>query len=127
MMSMTNDTKFPVQPDGRWHIPVSDDGYWRMGVYRPEHRSPDDITRLEKHSCPELFICQGGRAGLVIGSGERERVIELSPGEAVHVTEHHNGFLIDPVAYFFVVERTSFTTEYIDRTTLAVVERRSVG
>ena len=66
-----NDQIFRIQPDGRWHVPVADEGSWRMGVYRPEHASPEFITVLEKHTCPELFICQGGRMGLLMGSGGR--------------------------------------------------------
>jgi hypothetical protein len=98
-----------------------------MGVYRPESTSPGEIVTLEKHSCPELFICQGGRTGLLIGSGSGERAVEMEPNEAVLVTDYHNGYVIEPGGYFLVVERTSFTTEYIDRSTLAVVDRRTVG
>lgn len=122
-----SDQKFRIQPEGRWHVPVADDGYWRSGVYKPEFTSPSEITVLEKHSCPELFICQAGRMGLLTGSGPDERVLEMEPGEAIFVTGYHNGYSLDPDGYFLVVERTSFTTEYIDRKTLAVVERRTVG
>ncbi|MBP7584055.1 MAG: hypothetical protein KBA61_08490 [Spirochaetes bacterium] len=122
-----NDSIFNTDPQGRWHVPVLDVGHWRMGVYRPEHSSADAITVLEKHTCPELFICQGGRMGLLVGSGAAETVLEMEPGQAILVTDYHNGFSLDARGHFLVVERTSFSTEYIDRKSLAVVERRTVG
>lgn len=118
---------FRIQPEGRWHVPVADEGSWRMGVYRPENTSSSSITVLEKHSCPELFVCQGGRMGLILGFGADEHPVEMEPDQAVLVTGFHNGFSIDPAGYFLVVERTSFSTEYIDRKTGTVVERRTVG
>ncbi len=99
----------------RWSVPLADSGYWRLGIYNPEFTSPDEITILEKHSCPEFFICRRGRMGLILGSGDDEKIVELSDGQAILVTEYHNGFRIDEGADFLVVERTSFTTEYIER------------
>ena len=116
-----------LKPEGRWHVPVSDEGHWRMGVYTPESSSPAEITILEKHSCPELFVCMKGRMGLLTGSGKEEKIIELDPDQAVLVDDYHNGYSIDPSGYFLVIERTSFTTEYIDRKTLEVIDRRVVG
>ncbi|HSV98235.1 MAG TPA: hypothetical protein VLM75_15030 [Spirochaetota bacterium] len=79
--------------------------------------APDDVMELEKHSCPELFLCLGGRAGLVIYDGETEKTVEFEPGEELLVSDYHNGFLIEQDAFFLVVERTAFTTDYIDRKT----------
>lgn len=117
---MTNNIhhkKIVLASANRWTVPFADSSYWRLGIYNPEFSSPDEITILEKHSCPELFICRKGRMGLVIGSGNRECIVELSDGEAIMVTDYHNGFRIEESGDFLVVERTVFTTEYIDRMT----------
>lgn len=101
----------------RWQVPFADDGFWRSGIYKPEFHSPDEIDELEKHSCPELFLCCGGTMGLLVSDGTREEVLYLEPGQALEVTDYHNGFCVDPKGWFFVVERTDFATEYIDRIT----------
>jgi hypothetical protein len=113
--------------DSRWNVIFSDPGAWRAGLYRPEHDSAEKVVVLEKHSCPELFVCMGGRAGLIIKDVAGERTEELGPGQAVLVTGYHNGFAIDPAGYFLVVERTDFETEYSDRATGAIVKRVTVG
>ena len=110
----------------RWTVPFSDEGYWRLGIYNPEFTSPNEITILEKHSCPELFICRKGRMGLIVGTGEHEKVITLADGEAMLVSDYHNGFRIDEGADFIVVERTAFSTEYIERNTGKVIKRVDV-
>ena len=96
--------------------------FWRTGNYKPEFHSPEEITVLEKHSCPELFLCQRGRMGLLIQSSSGEEVIELNPGQAILVEDYHNGFIIDRGGFFFVVERTDFTTEFINRETGEAVQ-----
>jgi hypothetical protein len=110
----------------RWTVPFSDEGYWRLGIYNPEFTSPNAITILEKHTCPELFICRKGRMGLIVGTGAQEKVITLADGEAMLVSDYHNGFRIDEGADFIVVERTAFSTEYIDRNTGKVIKRVDV-
>ncbi|MBN2077916.1 MAG: hypothetical protein JW838_03065 [Spirochaetes bacterium] len=42
------------------------------------------------------------------------------------VTDYHNGFTIDPGGHFLVIERTDFTTEYIDRSNGAFIRRVEV-
>lgn len=100
----------------RWVVPFQDSGFWRIGIYIPEFTSPEQISVLEKHSCPELFICRKGRMGLVLGLGDDERILTLDDGESVLVTDYHNGFRIDD-GDFLVIERTSFKTEYVERKT----------
>jgi hypothetical protein len=117
---MESDVK-RILPGGRWSIAEQDKGYWRVGVYKPECGSPDEITVLEKHTCPELFICQRGRSGLLLKSDSGERQVVMEPGESLLVTGYHNGFSVDGDGYFIVVERTAFTTEYIDRQSGKVV------
>jgi hypothetical protein len=122
------DTKITtLLPDSRWSVIYRDDGAWRVGLYRPELDSPTKIDTLEKHTCPELFICMTGTMGLIVKKGTDEQVVELSPGQALLVTDYHNGFSIDPRGYFLVVERTDFETEYADRATGAVTRRVTVG
>ena len=113
--------------DSRWKVIFTDPGAWRVGLYRPEHDSAVKVEVLEKHSCPELFVCMGGRAGLIVKDASGERIEELGPGQAVLVTGYHNGFAIDPTGYFLVVERTDFETEYADRATGAIQKRITVG
>jgi hypothetical protein len=130
MAAMVNDSDKnkpkKMNPSRRWEVFSSDRGYWRTGLYRPEATSPADITEFEKHSCPELFICLGGRAGLVVSDGGKETMVEFGPGEELLVTDYHNGFQIDPGAYFLVVERTEFSTEYMDRLTGKSIRRVEV-
>ncbi|MBN2158289.1 MAG: hypothetical protein JW807_02760 [Spirochaetes bacterium] len=106
-----------LRPESLWQVIFKDAGSWRAGLYRPEATGPEDINTLEKHSCPELFICLGGRMGLILKDAEGEHIAEFQPNQALMIEDYHNGFAIDPVGYFLVVERTSFTTEYIDRKT----------
>ncbi len=123
---MSKNTPAKLHPTMRWEVFASDRDHWRMGLYRPEARTPADITELEKHSCPELFLCLGGRAGLLILDGVGDTIVEFEPGEALLVTDYHNGFLIEPDAFFMVVERTTFSTEYIDRHTKMSIRSVSV-
>jgi hypothetical protein len=109
--------KISIHPEQKWKVISKDDGCWRTGIYRPEFSGPDEIDVLEKHTCPELFICAAGRAGLLIYDDVSESTVRLQAGEAVEINEYHNGFLIDQEAYFIVVERSAFTTDYIDRVT----------
>jgi hypothetical protein len=110
-------------PGSQWEVLFEDTGRWRMGLYRPDALSCEGVETLEKHSCPELFICAGGRAGLVLFDGEREHCVDFQPHEAMMVSQHHNGYRIDAGAFFYVVERSSFSTEYIDRKTWKYIRR----
>ncbi len=123
---MEPNSKMPIGPSGIWKVLFQDSACWRMGVYRPEHGSPDDITVLERHTCPELFICTGGRMGLLIIENGNERVIELESDEALFTADFHNGFSLSEGGYFLVVERTAFTTVYIDRRSREIIRTAEV-
>lgn len=110
-------------PSSQWEVLFADGGHWRMGLYRPDSDSRESVDMLEKHSCPELFICAEGKAGLVLFDGEHEAFVEFEPHEAMLVTQYHNGFRLDERGYFYVIERTSFSTEYIDRKTRKLIRR----
>ncbi len=118
---MELNSKTAIGPSGIWKVLFQDSACWRMGVYRPEHVSPSAITVLERHTCPELFICTGGPMGLLILENGSERVIELESGEAFFTADFHNGFSMSDGGYFLVVERTAFTTVYIDRNSRDVI------
>ncbi len=123
---MENDT-ITLLPDSRWQVIFSDPGFWRVGLYRPEHDSAGKVEVLEKHSCPELFVCMGGKAGLIVKNGAEEKTLEFDPGQALLVTGYHNGYAGDPAGFFLVVERTDFSTEYADRGSGEIVKRVTVG
>ncbi len=122
-----NDTINSILTDEKWRVLFQDPGFWRVGIYRPEHTSPADIKILERHTCPELFICVGGRAGLLIIENGVEEILEMNNGDAFLAEGLHNGFSIDGKGFFIVVERTRFITEYIDRATGMVVRRIETG
>ncbi len=110
-------------PASQWEVIFADSGHWRMGLYRPDYDSCECVDTLEKHSCPELFICAEGKAGLVLFDGEHEVCVEFEPHEAMLVTHYHNGYRLDGLGFFYVIERTSFGTEYIDRKTKKLIRR----
>jgi hypothetical protein len=110
-------TVFSTLPGERWKVVAADAGYWRTGLYRPEFESAEAVTMLEKHDCPELFVCAGGPMGLLLYDGEHESILRLEPGQAVMVADYHNGFSLSADGYFIVNERTAFVTDYIDRHT----------
>jgi hypothetical protein len=113
-------------PESRWSVICKDETYWRMGIYKPEFTNPDDITMLEKHTCPEVFVCLEGNMGLILKSNGNEMIVELRPLQALVVTDYHSGFSIDKDGYFLVAERAAFTTEYIDRKTGAGIKKVEV-
>lgn len=113
---MDYNTVFTVTTKNRWEIIAQDAAQWRVGIYNPECNHPDEVTMLEKHSCPELFICINAPCGLLLLIDGIEQQIVLNPNDAVMITEFHNGFKLDKEGCFIVVERVDFTTEYIKRT-----------
>jgi len=114
---MESNRFFDITADTRWKIIAQDPGQWRIGIYRPEYAGEKDIRELEKHTCPELFICAEGNMGIIIKEDGAEEIRILKPGEAAMLSGYHNGFCASDSGYFIVAERTSFSTEFIDRTT----------
>ncbi len=104
------------QPDVRWQVVFRDPGQWKTGIYVPEYTNAESIPEMEKHNGPELFIAQKGKCGLVLcGEDGKEYILTLESGEAVLVEGHHNGFRIDPEAYFLVVEKDPIQTIMTDK------------
>ena len=94
-----------LSPEAVWKIAFSDEGHWRAGIYHPDAGSPEGISILEKHTCPELFICLQGRAGLLIRRDGLEKAVVLEPNQAIIVEDYHCGFKTDSNGFFFVVIR----------------------
>lgn len=112
-----NNTPFSLKTSARWTVIAQDEKCWRVGIYHPEFTNPSEIPVLEKHSCPELFICVNAPCGLLLMIDGKEQQYILKPDEAILITEYHNGFTVDPNGYFIVVEQTDFTTEFMERKT----------
>ena len=115
-----------LQPNSVWSVIFNDEGSWRSGLYKPECNNQNEITILERHSCPELFVCLKGKMGLVIYGNNKETIFTMEPEQAILITDFHNGFSIDSDGYFLVVERTTFNTEYIDRKSRAFIKKIEV-
>lgn len=99
---------------GRWHVVCGDTGHWRVGVYSPTKASVEEVTELERHDCPELFLLLEGRVSLLLVEDGAPRVLELEPGRPVLVTAPHTGFCPDGpgTGTALVVERDTFRTDY---------------
>lgn len=97
-----------------WHVLCGDRDHWRTGFYSPEQNDYSQIERLEKHSCPELFMLIDGDLTLVIEKDGRLQTLKLEKHKPILVDTWHNGFC--PNGPFtgkaLVVERDNFVTEY---------------
>ncbi len=97
-----------------WQVLCGDRSHWRAGIYSPAFSSEDEITELERHSCPELFMLIDGKVTLVVEENGQRRKLQLEHGKPVMVSTWHNAYCPNG-AYTgkaFVVERDEFITEY---------------
>jgi len=98
----------------RWHVLCGDKDHWRTGFYSPEQNNFIQIDRLEKHTCPELFMLMEGELTLIIAKEDRLETIKLEKHKPILIDTWHNGFC--PNGPFtgkaLVVERDNFVTEY---------------
>jgi hypothetical protein len=106
-----------LQPQDRqvWQVVCGDADHWRAGLYSPEATCAADVTELEKHTCPELFLLIRGRLTLLLSDGQGgTRELELQQGQPVLIETSHTGFCPDGpfTGTAFVVERDLFATEY---------------
>ena len=78
----------------RWKVVFEDPGRWRIGLYKPEFKSLEEISYLEKHDRPELFLLLDGRMVLVVQQGGSDKIqeVELRRGRLYIVEEWHNGY-----------------------------------
>ncbi|HUQ04127.1 MAG TPA: hypothetical protein VM261_16625 [Kofleriaceae bacterium] len=114
-MTGTADRVVPWQPGVRWQVICQDEAQWRVGIYSPPEASASDITELEQHDCPELFLLLEGELTIVCREANGDlREIALSRTHPVLVTSPHGGFC--PGGPFtgvaLVVERATFETLY---------------
>jgi hypothetical protein len=98
----------------RWRVLCGDADHWRVGVYSPAATRADQLTELERHTCPELFWLLEGRLTLLLAGPDGLRELPLEPGHPVLVTAPHDGFCPDGphTGRALVVERDTFATEY---------------
>ena len=103
-------------PQLQWQVLCGDFGHWRAGVYSPAETSAEQLTELEQHSCPELFLLLCGRLVLLLGGPLGELELELEPGKPVLISRPHAGYCPDGphTGAALVVERDVFETEYRD-------------
>jgi len=98
----------------KWHVLCGDTGHWRTGFYSPEQNDIVQIDKLEKHTCPELFMLIEGTLTLVIAKDNKLQTIKLEKHKPILIDTWHNGFC--PNGPFtgkaLVVERDNFVTEY---------------
>jgi len=102
------------QADKRWQVLCGDSGHWRAGLYSPAETRADEVTELERHDCPELFLLLSGRLTLLVAEDGGVRELPLAPGRPTLVTAPHTGVCPDGphTGTAFVVERDAFRTEY---------------
>ena len=101
----------------RWQVLCGDEGHWRAGLYAPPETGLDEITELERHDCPELFILLRGQLTLVLSAPQDPRGVRelpLEPGRPVLVQAPHSGYCPEGPhsGVAFVIERDAFETEY---------------
>jgi len=99
----------------RWQVLCGDQEHWRVGLYSPEFASVKEITKFEKHSCPEFFILLEGKVSLALKDQRGKiRTVRLKPMQPILIEDWHCGFC--PNGAFtgtaLVVERDVFATLY---------------
>jgi len=120
----------PPQPEMRWAVVCGDRDHWRCGYYSPEHSRAEQVTSLEQHTCPELFLLISGRVSLVLGDpavGPEDeqvtptRIIALEAQRPILISAPHGGFCPDGphTGVCLVIERDAFSTRYRDSRTAA--------
>ena len=104
----------------RWQVifeQAQASGY-QIGLYKPEFNSATEVTSLEMHSGPEIFLLTKGEMLLIIrdiqGNPESEEIIKLSPGKPIVVFGYHNGYTPNN-GVAFVVEENALQTDIIQR------------
>lgn len=98
----------------RWRV-LFDEGSWILGMYRPEYKSRDEISQLEKHDHPELFYLIKGDIILMLKEEKgRLKELPLEAGEAVIIDCWHNGYSPDGDGTAMVIERKDVKTEFRD-------------
>ncbi len=107
----------PLDSETIWQVVCGDTDHWRCGFYSPLVSFTEDISELEKHDCPELFLLVEGNVSLLLADESGERIQKLQPLQPVLVTCRHAGFCPDGphTGRCIVIERDAFTTTYSKR------------
>ena len=108
------DSPLSVAQGVEWQVLCGDADHWRAGVYSPARTTAAEVSELERHDCPELFLLLWGRLTLVCFRDGCVEELELEPFRPVLISAPHAGFCPDGphTGRAFVVERDSFATEY---------------
>jgi len=103
----------------RWQVLCGDEKHWRLGIYSPKYAQESDITQLESHNCPELFVLLEGNMSLLLYHEDSKlfETLELKKGEPIMVDTWHDGFCPDGpfTGRALVIERDQFETLYKKR------------
>jgi hypothetical protein len=106
----------PFKENKTWQVLCGDTKHWRSGIYSPSFSKKEEVTELEMHTCPELFILIEGKVILVLEEKGKIKELNLEYGKPVMINTWHNAYCPDGVhtGKVFVVERDEFITEYKD-------------
>ena len=103
-----------IRGEKRWEVVFKENDRWQCGIYVPENTSLDDITFLEKHNAPELFVLVRGNIVLVLMDDEGNiKEVNMEEDKIYIVNTWHNAYRpnnCEGVA--LVIERPDITTEY---------------
>ena len=100
------------RPGKKFQVMCGDRGHWRAGFSSPKFCRADQITELEKHSCPEMFLLLKGRVVMILDDGKGEFELELEPMKPVIIAGWHRGYCPDGphTGVAMIVERDGFST-----------------
>ena len=105
--------KIDLYSNERWKVIFNDDMKWRVGIYVPENKSLEEISYLEAHNAPELFLLLKGKVNLVISEDlQSYKIISMEKYKIYIVNEWHNAFRIGDEGIALVVERSDIATKY---------------
>ncbi|ABL77425.1 cupin domain-containing protein [Thermofilum pendens] len=100
----------------RWTVAYRENDKWQVGIYIPENASLREVTVLEKHDRPELFVLLEGEITLVVSEdGSELREVKMEPGKLYVVDEWHNAYRPGGRrGVALVVEAPGVETEYME-------------
>lgn len=108
-----------AKPGKKFQVLAGDKNHWRVGLGSPAFDRRDQITELEKHSCPEMFLLLKGNVTMVMDDGKGERELILKPMKPVMVSCWHRSYCPDGphTGMVLIVERDDIRTVFRPRLT----------
>ncbi|RLF21703.1 MAG: hypothetical protein DRN15_05440 [Thermoprotei archaeon] len=98
----------------RWRVVYKEDEKWQCGIYSPEFSSKEEVSYLERHNAPELFLLIRGEVVLLLSKdGKEVEEVRMKPGIIYIVEEWHNAYSPKRDGVVLVIERPDIKTEYI--------------